>query len=80
MQISKKITLTYTLREDEPFQIYPGSINELERQEFEEEEKRKKKRNKKEEGGEEGGEAGGNRQKGGCFLKQQQRVMTYRRL
>jgi hypothetical protein len=54
MQTSKKIILTCTLMEVEPFQIYPGCANELERQKFEEEEeeaveeKEKKEKQKKE--------------------------------
>jgi len=46
MQTSKKIILTYTLREVEPFQIYPGCVNELERQKFEEEEVEKEQEQK----------------------------------
>jgi hypothetical protein len=39
MQAKTKILLTYISRKVEPFQLYPGCMNELERQEFEEEEK-----------------------------------------
>ena len=55
MQANKKILLTFTLRKVEPYQLYPGCMNELERQEFgeekeeEEEEEEKKEKQKKEE-------------------------------
>jgi len=48
MQTSKEIILTYTLREVEPFHIYPGCVNELERQKFEKEEEEEKEQEKKE--------------------------------
>lgn len=74
MQANTKILLTYTYREIEPFQLYPGCMNELERQEIEEDEKEKKEKQKKEEEEEQEGIG----RKVAFFLRQ--RVMTYRLL
>jgi hypothetical protein len=49
MKTNTKILLTYILRGVEPFQLYPGCMNELERQEFKEEEKKEKQKKEKKE-------------------------------